>query len=279
VSTVIHFVAAGETYTFSDRQELLLGRADTADVRFTNPFVSRRHGKLTHTADGWVYEDVGSTRGTRFRGRPVHRLSLVGPVTLLLGEPGKGEEVHITPEIPSQIFICYRRTDAAGHAGRMRDRLIGAFGESQVFLDTEQVGIGEDFVARTTSVVASCRVLLVVIGPRWLDVRDAQGRRRLDVPDDYVRLEIATALRAVPPVTVVPVLVQGATMPREEDLPPDLHALSRINALSVPDERWHSEIDRLVTRLESLIGVPRVAAGGTDEPAPEAGTSAEAPGL
>ena len=264
MSTVIHFSWAGEAYTFSDRDELLLGRADTADVRFANPYVSRRHGRLTHTDDGWVYEDLGSTRGTRFRGRPIRRLRLVGPVALLLGEPGKGEEVHITPEIPAQIFICYRRDDAPGHAGRLRDRLAAAFGESQVFLDIDQVGIGEDFVARTTSVVESCRVLLVVIGRRWLDVRDAQGRRRIDDPDDYVRIEIATALRQAPQLVIVPVLVHGARMPHEDDLPEELTALSRRNALAAPDERWHSEIDRLITTLESLVGVPRLSPSGGD---------------
>ena len=264
MSTVIHFSWAGEAYTFSDRDELSLGRADTADVRFANPYVSRRHGRLTHTDDGWLYEDLGSTRGTRFRGRPIRRLRLVGPVTLLLGEPGKGEEVRITPEIPAQIFICYRRDDAAGHAGRLRDRLAAAFGDSQVFLDIDQVGIGEDFVARTTSVVESCRVVLVVIGRRWLEVRDVHGRRRIDDPDDYVRIEIATALRADRPIVIVPVLVHGATMPREEDLPDEITALSRRNALAAPDERWHSEIKRLIEKLESVVGVSRVSGADAD---------------
>jgi TIR domain-containing protein/FHA domain-containing protein len=260
VRTVIHLVAAGENYTFSEREELSLGRADTADVRFASPYVSRRHGRLVHTDEGWVYEDLGSTRGTRFRGRPVERLTLVGPVTLLLGEPGKGEEVRITPENPAKIFICYRRQDAAGHAGRLRDRLAGAFGDSQVFLDIDQIEIGEDFVERTTSVVDSCRVFLVVIGPRWLD-RDAHGRRRIDNPDDYVRIEIRSALHKTSQIVVLPVLVQGAQMPREEDLPDDLQALSRRNALVAPDERWRTEIDRLVENIEALIRI----SSGPDE--------------
>jgi hypothetical protein len=265
MSTVIHLVAAGESYTFSGRNELSLGRADTADVRFTNPYVSRWHGKLTHTDGGWVYEDVGSSRGTRFRGQPISRLPLVGPVTLLLGELGKGEEVHISPENPSQIFICYRREDAAGHAGRLRDRLAAAFGDSQVFLDIDQVGIGEDFVERTTSVVESCRALLVVIGRRWLDCRDVEGRRRLDNPDDYVRLEIRAGLRRAPQVVIVPVLVQGTAMPRDEDLPDDLRPLSRRHALTLPDERWHAEVSRLIESLEALIRVPHVPAPPSED--------------
>lgn len=265
MSTVIHLVTAGESYTFSDRNEVSLGRADTADVRFTNPYVSRWHGKLIHTDGGWVYEDVGSSRGTRFRGQSISRLPLVGPVTLLLGERGKGEEVHISPEFPSQIFVCYRREDAAGHAGRLRDRLAAVFGDSQVFLDIDQIGIGEDFVERTVSVVESCRALLVVIGRHWLDSRDAEGRRRLDNPDDYVRLEIRAALRRAPQLVIIPVLVQGATMPRNEDLPADLQPLSRRNALTLPDERWHTEIGHLIEFLEALIRVPSMPTSATED--------------
>lgn len=255
---VIHLVAAGVRHTFSDERELWLGRADTCDVRLASPYVSRRHGRLTHTEDGWVYEDVDSSRGTRFRGRRIQRLVLVGPVTLLLGEPGRGEEVHIEPENPSRIFICYRREDTAGHAGRLRDQLANAFGDSQVFLDIDQLIIGEDFVDRINTVIDSCRALLVVIGQRWLDCRDEHGRRRLDDPQDYVHAEIATALGKSPGITVIPVLVHGAQMPREEDLPADLAALSRRNALIVPDERWRPEMDRLVERLEGLIRIESI---------------------
>jgi hypothetical protein len=254
LSTVIHIAAGGKDYTFVDVSEVSLGRADTADVVFVNPYVSRRHGKLTRTGRGWLYEDLASSRGTRFRGRRITSLLLVGSVTLLLGEPGQGEEVLIELDDPSQLFICYRREDAAGHAGRLRDRLAEVFGDAQVFLDIDQIGIGEDFVARTTSVVNACRVLLVVIGPRWLDVRDARGRRRIDDPDDYVRLEISTALDRHAQIDIIPILVQGAKMPREEDLPAGLQALSRRNALAAPDERWRPEIERLIQRLDGIVG-------------------------
>jgi hypothetical protein len=253
VSTKIVLLAGGVEYSFSDREEIWLGRADTADVRLSNPHVSRRHGRLTQTPDGWLYEDAGSRHGTRYQGRPITRLSLVKPVTLLLGAPGRGEEVHIRPQHPSRIFICYRREDSAGHAGRLRDRLAEAFGESQVFLDIEHIGIGEDFVDRITGVVGSSRAVLVVIGPRWLSATDAHGRRRLDDEGDYVRLEIATALRRQARATVIPVLVQGARMPTEQELPDDLRPLARRNALVAPDERWRPEVDRLIERLEAIM--------------------------
>jgi len=259
--------AAGVEYSFSDEEEIWLGRSDTADVCFTNPHVSRRHGRLVQTRDGWLYEDAGSKHGTRYRGRPIRQLRLDKPVTLLLGEPGRGEEVHIRPQNPSRIFICYRREDTAGHAGRLRDRLAEVFGDTQVFLDTEHVGIGEDFVDRTTRVVGSCRVVLVVIGKRWLTAVDARGRRRLDDENDYVRLEIATALRRAPQTAVIPVLVHGARMPTEEELPADLRALSRRNALVAPDERWRPEVDRLIERLETIMGSPQ------EDPAPSSPTA------
>lgn len=255
VTAVINLVAAGRRYTFSDRAELSLGRADTSDVYFASPYVSRQHGRLTYDGTGWVYEDVGSRRGTRFRGRRIDRLKLVGPVTLLLGDPGVGEEVHISPESPSHIFICYRREDAAGHAGRLRDHLATAFGDSQVFLDTDGLKIGEDFVERTVALVEACRVLLVVIGRHWLTCRDAEGRRRIDNEGDYVRREIAAGLGRAPTV-VIPVLVHGADVPNEDDLPDEIRGLSRRNALKLPDELWQTGMTRLIEHIETLIQVP-----------------------
>src|SRR3954464_976665 len=93
VTIGIVLLAGGVEYSFSNQEEIWLGRADTADVRLSNPHVSRRHGRLTLTADGWLYEDAHSTHGTRYRGSRITRLPLVKPVTLLLGEPGRGEEV------------------------------------------------------------------------------------------------------------------------------------------------------------------------------------------
>lgn len=268
VTPVIHLVAAGQTYTFSGKSELSLGRADTSDVAFASPYVSRVHGRLIYDGTGWIYEDVGSRRGTRHGEKPIRRLRLIGPTTLLLGEPGLGEEVHISPESPSQIFICYRREDAAGHAGRLRDGLAATFGDSQVFLDIDQLNIGEDFVERTLAVIRSCRVLLAVIGRHWLTCRDTGGGRRIDDPEDYVRREIAAALGRAPQIAVVPVLVHGARMPREADLPDEIQALSRRNAIALPDEMWRPELRRLLKRLEDLIQAGPPAGGGGAEPDP-----------
>jgi hypothetical protein len=262
---VIHLVAAGRRYTFSGQAEVSLGRADTSDVQFLSPYVSRQHGRLTYDGTGWVYEDVGSRRGTRCGDQRIDRLQLIGPVTLLLGEPGMGEEVQISPESPSHIFICYRREDSAGHAGRLADRLVAVFGSSQVFLDIDQLQLGEDFVERTLAVVESCRVVLVVIGRSWLAARDDVGGRRIDRPDDYVRREVAAALGRGSTV-VVPVLVHGATMPREDDLPEEIRALSRRNAQAIPDELWNTETTRLIARIKTLIQAPASVTNADRDP-------------
>lgn len=249
----IRILAAGDQHTFSSDRELTIGRAEESDVRLSNPYVSRRHGKLRPTTSGWVYQDLRSRHGTRLNGVPVRQRLLVGPVTLLLGEPGRGEEIHVRPGHVSTIFVCYRRDDAAGQAGRLRDRLVDRFGDDQVFLDIEGIRIGEDYRDRVRRVIAECSVVLVVIGRTWLAASDGLGRRRLDDPADNVRFEIVTALNHAPAVRVIPVLVQGATMPRSDELPEEMQPMIRLNALVAAEERWHVELARLVGELENII--------------------------
>ena len=92
------------------------------------------------------------------------------------------------------IFISYRRDDSGPYAGRLRDALTHHFGAEQVFRDIDSVDPGERFPRLIEQEVGSCDALLALIGPKWLAITDAAGRRRLDDPDDFVRLEIATAL-------------------------------------------------------------------------------------
>ena len=119
------------------------------------------------------------------------------------------------------IFICYRREDTAYPAGWLFDRLVGHFGEGQVFKDVDSIRLGDDFEAEIAAAVGSCAVLLAVIGTRWLTVADEEGRR-LNDPADFVRLEIETALTRG--VRVIPVLVDGARMPRTAELPASLRS-------------------------------------------------------
>src|ERR1700758_5203841 len=125
------------------------------------------------------------------------------------------------------IFINYRRDDSAGAAGRLYDRLAHAFGRKNIFMDVDHIPAGIDFVAHLSKQVAACRVLVVVIGPKWLEAVDEAGRRRLDQPDDFVAIEIAAALaRDIP---VIPVLLD-ARMPRGSELPDALKPLARRHA-------------------------------------------------
>lgn len=150
----------------------------------------------------------------------------------------------------AKIFISYRREDCAGHAGRLYDRLCARFGAAQIFMDIDSIEPGEDFVEVIDKTVGSCNVLLAVIGQEWL-ASSTGGKPRLHNPDDFVRLEIATALRRE--IRVIPVLVQGAPMPSLQELPDDLKRLVRRNALDVDDLHWHAGIDRLVSTIEKIV--------------------------
>jgi hypothetical protein len=109
-----------------------------------------------------------------------------------------------------QIFISYRREDSAAWSGRLSDRLKSRFPSNQIFMDVDTLDPGVDFVEAVEEVVGACDVLIAVIGSRWLTSSDRRGRRRLDIAEDLVRLEIATALKRS--IRVVPVLVEGATI-------------------------------------------------------------------
>ncbi len=116
-----------------------------------------------------------------------------------------------------KIFISYRRDDSGGRAGRLYDRLIDPFGQGQVFMDVDAIHPGLDFVDVVREAVGSCDALIAIIGREWLGASDGSGRKRLENPEDLVRLEIATALER--DIHVIPVLVQGARMPVPPDLP------------------------------------------------------------
>lgn len=151
----------------------------------------------------------------------------------------------------ARIFISYRRDDTAGHSGRLADHLTRHFGESEIFRDIEHIAPGRDFVEAIEQEVGSCDILIAVIGRLWLTISDAQGQRRLDNPDDFVRLELSTALARN--IRVIPVLVQGASMPSPDDLPEQLMGLARRNALELRDTSWSSDVERLIGVLEDAL--------------------------
>jgi hypothetical protein len=156
----------------------------------------------------------------------------------------------------AQIFISYRRDDAAGYAGRLYDQLREDFGDVDVFMDVDAIDPGVDFVARIESAVASAAVFVAVLGRSWTTAQDAQGRRRLDDPNDFVRREVAAALGRRD-ITVIPVLVGGAVMPAAEELPEELAGLTHRNALVLSDVEWRAGIARLVGAVEKTLGAGR----------------------
>jgi hypothetical protein len=164
----------------------------------------------------------------------------------------------------AEIFLSYRRDDSTSATGRLADALEAHFGDERVFRDRE-IGAGENFVEAIRRSVESSTVVLVVVGRRWLGVSDAAGRRRLDDPGDFVRLEIELALAAR--TAVVPVLVEGATMPSAADLPPSLAEFSRCQAVELSDSRWRYDVDRLIELLKTRFAIdsepaPSTSAGG-----------------
>jgi hypothetical protein len=151
----------------------------------------------------------------------------------------------------SRIFISYRRGDSSPQAGRLSDRLADEFGADRVFMDVDAIEPGADFVDYIEEAVGSCDVLVALIGGEWLESRDELGNRRLDDPEDFVRLEVAAGLER--DIRVVPVLVEGATMPRAHDLPEQLRLLARRNALEISDSRWRHDVGRLVETIHNVL--------------------------
>src|SRR5262245_11304598 len=117
----------------------------------------------------------------------------------------------------ARIFISYRREDTSTHAGLLYDHLKSHFGKDQVFMEVDTIEPGSDFVDVLQKTVASCDVVIAVIGQKWLTVKDEDGQPRLTNPEDFVRLEIGAALERE--VRVIPVLVGGARMPRSNEVP------------------------------------------------------------
>ena len=147
-----------------------------------------------------------------------------------------------------KVFICYRRDDSAGSAGRVRDRLEKEFGADLLFMDVDAIPLGADFVKIIRAEVSKCDVFLAVIGPKWLTVRDKQRKRRVDDENDYVRIEISTALQR--DIPVIPLLLDGAMLPKANQLPSDLEKLAVRYALEVRHSSFHPDMDKLVRQLK-----------------------------
>jgi hypothetical protein len=149
----------------------------------------------------------------------------------------------------SGIFISYRRQDSAPYAGRLSDRLCEVYGADKVFMDVDDIEPGVDFASLIEQKVASCDALIAVIGRSWL-TPDSSGKSRLDDPHDFVRLELELALRRN--ILVVPVLVQGASMPPAGDLPRELVEFTQRQAVELSDRDFNRGFEKLRSALETV---------------------------
>jgi len=157
----------------------------------------------------------------------------------------------LTAPQTGRIFISYRRADSAGYAGRIFDRLAAHFGEDAIFMDVATIEAGLDFVEVLENAVQACDVLVALMGKQWVNIKDETGERRLDNPQDFVRVEVSTALSRG--VRVIPVLVDGTSMPTSGQLPNNLKPLARRNAVLVNHYSFHDDANRLIEQLERAL--------------------------
>lgn len=149
------------------------------------------------------------------------------------------------------IFLSYRREDSEGQAGRLYDDLVAVFGSDSVFMDVAAIQPGRDFRKSIDQSLNSCGVFLSLIGRSWLTAKDTSGQRRLDDAADFVRIETGAALKR--DIPVIPVLVQGASAPKSDQLPDDLKELAFRNAVELTHPRWDSDIQVLIKALGPYI--------------------------
>jgi hypothetical protein len=161
-------------------------------------------------------------------------------------------EATTTPTSQVRVFINYRRADTRHVAGRLHDLIVAQFGESSVFVDVEDIEPGMDYVSAIDSAVSSCLVMLVLVGDKWLDATDAEGRRRIDDPADRLRLEVEAGLRHS--TRVIPVLVDSASMPKTRDLPQSLVPLSRHHAIRLQHDSFSNDARNLLGVIERIAG-------------------------
>ena len=149
----------------------------------------------------------------------------------------------------SKVFISYRRDDSAGYAHAIHSQLLQHLSKDQVFMDVDTVEPGVDFVRAIEKAVGECDVLIALIGKRW--VGEPGGASRLDNARDYVRLEVSVALER--DIHVIPVLVNGMTMPNEDSLPGPVRPINRRNAIEISNTRFNYDVGQLITAVHKIL--------------------------
>ena len=160
------------------------------------------------------------------------------------------ESQPVSKAVTPAIFISYRREDSSDVTGRIYDRLCQHFGKENVFKDVDSIPLGVDFRKHLGNSVGQCNVLLTIIGRQWMT--GEKGKRRIDDARDFVRIEMEAALKR--DIPVVPVLVQGSSIPAVDDLPELLQSLAYRNGIPVrSDPDFHGDMDRLIKGIEGYL--------------------------
>ena len=151
----------------------------------------------------------------------------------------------------AKVFISYRRDEVLAMPAVFWIGWRTSLGRNVLFMDVDAIPLGTNFAKVLHEEVAKCAVLLAVIGPNWSDARDENGNRRLDDPNDFVRIEIAAALQRNIPV--IPILLDGARIPKANELPKDVKELTSRNGLDVRHASFHEDMDRLIRGLKKQV--------------------------
>jgi len=158
--------------------------------------------------------------------------------------------------LKNTIFLSYRRKDTAGAAGRLHDYLEKEFSADMVFKDIHDIGLGTDFRKAIGKTLMDCKVVLVLIGDRYVSLTDAEGNIRIMNPNDYVNIEVSTALAFKDQKLVIPILINGARMPKRDQIPKSMESLTWQNSKKLSNDYWKTDIERLVKAIREYLQLP-----------------------
>jgi TIR domain len=165
--------------------------------------------------------------------------------------------------MPSNIFINYRKDDSRWNTQALYNGLLKYFPKEAIFKDFNTIQPGEDFVESINKALEQCQVLLVVISKDWIASKNAAGQHRLHDPVDFVRLEIATALKRK--IRVIPVLFDNIEMPQSDALPEDLQPLTRRQFVAVSDQRFDTDVQRLSEAIKAVLDNHTIPVATTEQ--------------
>lgn len=161
-------------------------------------------------------------------------------------------------DLKNTIFLSYRRKDTASATGRLHDYLEKEFGAEMVFKDIHDIGLGTDFRKEIGKTLMNCKVVLVLIGDRYVSLTDKEGNIRIMNPHDYVNIEVSTALAFKNQKLVIPILVNGARMPGRDQLPKNLEAITWQNSKKLSNDYWQTDIERLIKSIRDYLQLPKI---------------------